>query len=95
MNYIQQDLKELQSLQAKKQSNFAIKLALGTATVGGTTVGLNQNQEAEAIAVADVSGGITEIITAADGAADVALPIGLAIVGIGVLAMILRRFIMV
>lgn len=63
----------------------------GAAGVAG--VALSQ-QEAEAITVADVTAAMDTITAGADTTADAALPIGAAIIGIGVIGMVLRRFIM-
>jgi hypothetical protein len=65
-------------------------IASGSLVVAGAFVG---PAPASAISVADVTLAMNEITTSANSTADVALPIGAAIIGMGILGGILYRFI--
>lgn len=81
----------------QKNNNQAYNFIMRGAIVGGTaTAGaMAISQNAQAIDIATVNTELSSIATNADGIADTAFPIGAAIVGLGIIAMVLRRFIMV
>ena len=75
----------------KRQIDFLMRGAI----VGGTTAaGLAiYNQPAQAIDIAEVNSAMTSIASNSDSVADVAFPIGAAILALSVIAMVLTRFI--
>jgi hypothetical protein len=76
----------------KRQIDFL----MGNAIVGTTTaagVALYNQQQAQAIDIAEVNTAMTSIATNSDSVADIAFPIGAAIVALTIIAMVLTKFI--
>ena len=76
----------------KRQIDFLMRGAIvGTTTAAG--VALYNQEQAQAIDLAEVNTAMTSIASNSDAVADVAFPLGAAILALSVIAMVLTRFI--
>ena len=76
----------------KRQIDFLMRGAIvGTTTATG--VALYNQEQAQAIDIAEVNTAMTSIASNSDAVADVAFPVGAAIVALTIIAMVLTKFI--
>ncbi|MGA8896005.1 MAG: hypothetical protein WB539_11920 [Planktothrix agardhii] len=76
----------------KRQIDFLMRGAIvGSTTAAG--VALYNQEQAQAIDITEVNSAMTSIATNSDSVADVAFPVGAAILALSVIAMVLTRFI--
>ena len=89
----------MQENEQQEEKKYALTLdgkvvGIATATVAGSAMILAETQPAEALDVAEVNTTMNLIITNTDAAADIAFPIGAALLAFATIGGIIMRFIM-